>query len=157
MEKQIIISYTEYDSIENLEALDRSLMQRAIAALDDAYAPYSNFHVGAALRLSDDMVITGSNQENLAYPSGLCAERVAMFSASSQYPNCEMSALAVVGRNSQGQLTSASPCGACRQVMAEYEQRQGKKLRILVYQDGGKILSFDGVECLLPFNFSTEF
>ncbi len=157
MEKQLIISYTEYDSIAGMPLEDQELMRHAIAALDNAYAPYSQFHVGAALRLGNGKIITGNNQENLAYPSGLCAERTAMFSASSQYPDAFFDALAVVGRNPQGQLVAAAPCGACRQVMAEYEQRHHRAMKIYTYLEGGKIRRFDGVESLLPFSFSAEF
>lgn len=157
MERQLIISYKEYESLEELDVKDRSLMQRAIAATESAYAPYSNFHVGAAVRLGDDTIVEGSNQENMAYPSGLCAERTAMFSASAQYPGAEFDALAIVGCNADHQLVSAMPCGACRQVMAEYEQRQHKKMRILTYVQGGRILCFEGVENLLPFGFDADF
>lgn len=156
MEKQLIISYEELSSMDELDALDRALMQRAIEATATSYSPYSHFSVGAAIRMADGSVVAGSNQENLAYPSGLCAERTAMFSASAQRPGMAMEALAIVARDQQGRLAEAAPCGACRQVMAEYERRQGSKMRIIVYLDGGKIRCFDGVESLLPFLFSAE-
>ena len=85
--KQLTLTYSEYDSLQELPAADRALMQRAIEATDTAYAPYSHFHVGAAVRLADGTVVIGSNQENIAYPSGLCAERTALFSAAAQHPD----------------------------------------------------------------------
>ena len=102
----------------------------------------------------DGTVVTGSNQENIAYPSGLCAERTALFAAGAQHPGTTIEAIAIVGRNQEGTLTGASPCGACRQVMAEVETRQGKKLRVICYFSDDKILVFEGVECLLPFIFT---
>ncbi|MCQ2298280.1 MAG: cytidine deaminase [Bacteroidales bacterium] len=157
MEKTLTISYREYESMAELPEEDRNLMQHALGATESAYVPYSHFRVGAAIRLGDGTIVEGSNQENLAYPSGLCAERTAMFAASARYPEAAMEALAVVGVNPKGELTEAAPCGACRQVMAEYEGRQGRKMRILTYLEGGKIRVFDGVECLLPFIFQAEF
>ena len=153
MEKTQTIHYQECKMAELAEA-DRKLLEAAIEATDTAYAPYSNFHVGAALRLADGMVVKGSNQENIAYPSGLCAERTALFAAGAQHPGKAIESIAIVGRNPKGALTGASPCGACRQVMAEVETRQGKKLRVICYFSDDKILIFEGVECLLPFIFT---
>lgn len=153
MEKTQTIHYQECKKSELSES-DRKLLEAAIEATENAYAPYSNFHVGAALRLADGTIVKGSNQENIAYPSGLCAERTALFAAGSQHPDSVIETLAIVGRNQQGVLTAASPCGACRQVMAEVETRQGKKVRVICYFSEDKILIFDGVECLLPFIFS---
>lgn len=153
MEKTQTIRYQECSMTELGEA-DRRLMKSAIEATESAYAPYSNFHVGAAVLLGSGEVVTGSNQENIAYPSGLCAERTALFAASAQHPGMVMKALAVVGRNPEGRLVAASPCGACRQVMSEYEQRQGEKIRVLTYFSDDKILIFDGVDSLLPFVFT---
>lgn len=154
MDKTITIDYQEYDSTEALMPEDRGLMQRAIEATEGSYAPYSGFRVGAALRLKDGTVVIGSNQENVAYPSGLCAERTAIFAASAQYPQCrDYAALAIVGRNQEGQLCEASPCGACRQVLSEYEHAQGHPLRVLCYLDGGRVRVFSSVASLLPFSF----
>ena len=155
MEKTLIVKYNEYDSMELLTVADRQLMQQAIAALEGSYAPYSHFHVGAAVRLSDGTVVCGSNQENAAYPSGLCAERTAIFAASAQRPDKrDYEALAIVGRNADGDLCEASPCGACRQVLLEYEQLQKHPLRILCYLEGGRIREFQSVKSLLPFSFT---
>lgn len=137
-----------------LSADDKQLLDAAIEATDTAYAPYSHFHVGAALRLADGTIVRGSNQENIAYPSGLCAERTALFAASAQQPGKAVKAIAIVGRNSEQALTAASPCGACRQVMAEQEMRQKSPLRVICYHSDDKILIFEGVGTLLPFSFS---
>jgi len=153
MDKTQTIHYQEY-TLAELEASDRALIDAAVKATDTAYAPYSNFHVGAALRLADGTIVTGSNQENIAYPSGLCAERTALFSASAQHPGIAVETIAIIGRNPQGALTAASPCGACRQVMAEQESRQENKMRVLCYYSADKILLFEGVESLLPFVFT---
>ncbi len=154
MDKTIAIDYQEYDSVNELSCEDYALMQRAIGATEGAYAPYSGFCVGAALRLKDGAVIVGSNQENVAYPSGLCAERTAIFAASAQYPQCrDYEALAIVGRNAEGCLCEASPCGACRQVLSEYEHVQNHPLRVICYLEGGRVRVFLSVKNLLPFSF----
>lgn len=154
MEKSLIINYHEYEGMQDLQPEDAELMRHAIQATATAYSPYSHFQVGAALRLIDGTVETGSNQENIAYPSGLCAERTVMFGASSRHPGIAFDTLAIVGRNSEGQLTPATPCGACRQVMAEYETHFKHNLRVLLYYERGKILLFDQVKSLLPFLFT---
>ena len=154
MKRQITINYDEYDSMAELCESDRELMQSAMKATDGAYAPYSGFRVGAALRLADDSVVCGSNQENIAYPSGLCAERTAIFAASAQKPEVrDYTALAIVGRNAEGEYCEASPCGACRQVMMEYEQNQKHPLRVLCYLVGGRVRVVEKVADLLPFSF----
>lgn len=154
MDKTIVIDYQEYDSIDELPREDSALMQKAIGAIEGSYSPYSGFHVGAALRLKNGIVVEGSNQENVAYPSGLCAERTAIFSASAQYPQCrDYEALAIVGRNAEGVLCEASPCGACRQVLSEYEHVQGHPLRVICYLEGGRVRVFPSVVSLLPFSF----
>lgn len=154
MEKQFVINYQEYKSMEELPELYRKLLEAAIGATETAYAPYSRFHVGAALRLSDGTVVTGSNQENAAYPSGLCAERTALFAASAQRPEMrDYVALAIVGSDADGHLCEASPCGACRQVMMEYEQAQGHPMQVVCYLSEGGVRVFPSVASLLPFSF----
>jgi cytidine deaminase len=153
--KCLTIAYAEYDSVAELPEEDRRLMEAAMEATESAYAPYSQFHVGAAVRLADGTIVRGSNQENIAYPSGLCAERTALFSASAKYPQLAVEALAVVGFH-EGQFTEASPCGACRQVMAEYELRYGNEISVLCYLSGGRIRRISGVKSLLPFAFEAE-
>lgn len=154
MEKTLQIHYREVDSLDLPDPADRDLLQRAIEASRSAYAPYSQFHVGAALRLADGSVVTGTNQENAAYPSGLCAERTALFAASAQRPEMrDYQALAIVGCDAGGTLCEASPCGACRQVMAEYERLQRHPLRVLCYLANGRVRLFQSVADLLPFTF----
>ncbi|MGZ4091056.1 MAG: cytidine deaminase, partial [Bacteroidia bacterium] len=124
MPKQLTINteFIVYDSIEDLDNSDKELLERAKEATLSAYAPYSNFYVGAAVLLENGSIVTGTNQENAAYPSGLCAERVAVFSASSLYPNTKIKAIAVSARTKNKKLIMPlSPCGACRQSMCEYE------------------------------------
>jgi cytidine deaminase len=153
MDKTITIHYQEYGSVEELTADDAALMRKAMEAAGGAYAPYSHFHVGAALRLDDGSIVVGNNQENAAYPSGLCAERTALFAASAQRPDCRRyRALAIVGHDGDG-YCEASPCGACRQVMAEYERRQDFPMRVLCYLQGGGVRAFSSVADLLPFGF----
>ena len=154
--KKIVIDYSEYGSLQELPSEGRALMERAIGATATAYAPYSHFRVGAAVLLADGTVVTGSNQENVAYPSGLCAERTALFSASAQHPGQAVRALAVVGRDADGELVAASPCGACRQVLAEYESRYGNEVEVYLYLKGGQIRCLKGVKTLLPFAFEAE-
>ena len=152
--KKLIIDYQEYASREELPAADRALLDAAIAAIQGSYAPYSHFNVGATVRLADGTVVKGANQENAAYPSGLCAERTAMFAASAQNPGVPFEAIAVVcARNGSLMLNPGSPCGACRQVMAQYERLAMKPLRIIL-GSGGPILAFTGVESLMPLIFN---
>ncbi len=155
MEKTLTIKYKEYPSVDALGAADGELMRRAVAATEGAYAPYSGFRVGAAVRLADGSVVTGSNQENAAYPSGLCAERTAIFAASAQRPDMrDYEAIAIVGRNAGGELCEASPCGACRQVLLEYEQRQGHPLRVLCLLEDGAVREVGSVADMMPFSFA---
>ena len=153
MEKTLTLHYEECP-LNDLSKEDRKLIDSAIDATTTAYAPYSNFHVGAALLLDDGTIVKGSNQENIAYPSGLCAERTALFSAGVSHPDRAVKALAIVARNTDGQLVAALPCGACRQVMAEQQSRQGNQMRVICYSSEESVLVFDGVESLLPFGFA---
>jgi len=154
MDKTLVINYQEYAGMESLPLADRELLTCALQAAEGAYAPYSKFHVGAALRLVDGTVVSGSNQENAAYPSGLCAERTALFAASAQHPDRrDYEALAIVGVDAGGNRCEASPCGACRQVMSEYEQQQGHPMRVICYVGEGCIRVFRSVADLLPFTF----
>ena len=117
-----------------LSAEERKLTESALEATCRSYAPYSNFHVGASVLLEDGTIVTGTNQENVAYPSGLCAERTALFYANSQYPDKVVKALAIVACHGDGVLKREiiSPCGACRQVMVETEKRFGKPMKVLL-------------------------
>jgi cytidine deaminase len=150
----LTIDYTEIVDTNQLQDWEKNLIAQAKMALEGSYSPYSHFRVGAAVLLENGTIITGSNQENGAYPSGLCAERVALFYAGAKYPNVPIKALAVVASNEKG-ITSnpVSPCGACRQVMMEYQMISGKPYSI--YMVGtGKIIKIDDVRILLPFSFT---
>lgn len=150
----LTVEYTEINGISGLEEKDRLLLQKAWEACDSAYAPYSGFFVGASLRLENGLTVTGNNQENSAYPSGLCAERVALFSASSQYPGVAFESLAVVAKTEIFMLDNpATPCGGCRQVIAEYEMLSGKPIRIILQGNSEKIWIVDGIANLLPLMF----
>lgn len=152
-EKKIEIAYRIY-AVDELDAADSELMQAAIEATHRSYAPYSNFHVGAAVRLADGTIVTGNNQENVAYPSGLCAERTALFYAHSQYPEVAVKALAIAARHADGTPHQGiiTPCGACRQVMMETEKRSGMPMRILLCGEK-EVYVMESVKGLLPLSF----
>ncbi len=154
-ERKFELAYKVYKSLDEMDADDRALAVAAIGAQKSSYAPYSRFNVGAAVLLADGSVVTGSNQENIAYPSGLCAERTAMFAASAAHPGVPFVALAVTGGPSQTICDDpAAPCGACRQVMAEYQSASGRPMAIILI--GAKeIYKFDRVEMILPFLFDS--
>lgn len=154
MDKEITIRYQEFDNVQDMVETDRQLLLFAQEASHSAYAPYSHFHVGAAALLDDGTVVKGSNQENMAYPSGLCAERTTLFAASANYPNQKIVSLAIAAQNPDGSWVEASPCGACRQVMAEIQQRQQQPLRVIVLLNGSRVRCYPNVESLLPFLFS---
>ena len=151
--KEIRIDYEEYASVEEMSAQDRELCRAAVEALDGSYAPYSHFHVGAAVRLSDGTIVKGANQENAAYPSGICAERTAMFAAGANYPGLDMESIAVAARQ-DGRLCSdpAAPCGACRQVMAQYQTKSGKPMSVILV-GADRIMKFSRVDDILPLIF----
>lgn len=156
-EKNISIKIYEYEEGEQLSAEDELLVNHATKAIETSYAPYSLFNVGAAVLLENGEIIIGSNQENTAYPSGLCAERVAIFNAKVKYPNMAIKAIAVTAHTNNFEIDSPiSPCGGCRQVMVETEMRQDSKIKILMKGSTGPVLRVDGVESLLPLMFHEE-
>ena len=155
--KKISLIVEEYDSPDELNAPDRELLENAVRASQTAYAPYSSFRVGAALRLSDGQIILGNNQENAAYPSGLCAERVALFYAQAHFPAEAVEAIAIYANATDFTLRQpVTPCGACRQVIAEYEHRHKVKTRILMSNGNGKVQVVNGAGNLLPLMFYLE-
>ena len=157
-EEQFICPYMVYDSMEELPPQDAELMRLAHEATKSAYAPYSNFHVGAAVRLANGAIVTGNNIENAAYPSGLCAELVAMFAAMAQYPGVAFEALAVTAHSATKTIDEpVAPCGACRQVMVEVEQVSKLPLKVLCQGETGPVMVFDGIESLMPFIFLDKF
>ena len=156
--ERFICPYTVYDSEAELDAQDAELLRLAHEATHHSYAPYSKFYVGAAARLANGKIVTGSNIENAAYPSGLCAERVALFAAQAQYPDVAVESLAVTARSGSKTIDEpVAPCGGCRQVMVETEQRSKRPLRVLCQGEIGPIMVFDGIESLMPFIFLEKF
>jgi len=146
-----------YASEEELTPADLELMQEARRAASKAYAKYSFFRVGSALRDEYGYIHTGNNQENIAYPSGLCAERVALFATFSENPDIKLQAIAITALPAGPGLSDfVSPCGACRQVMSEYETRQQSPIRVLMEGPGGSILEAPSLDCLMPFSFKMK-
>lgn len=145
-QKKIIISYSEYSSAGELNAEERSLLKYANNSSAYAYAPYSRFKVGAAVLLGNGKIVSGNNQENAAYPSGLCAERVALFYAIAQFPKAKIRAIAVTN----------VPCGSCRQAILEYERKQKSPVRIIMQKEKNKILISEGISNLLPLAFDSK-
>ena len=144
-------------SDDELSGSDLKLVETAKEATSGSWSPYSGFKVGAALLLEDGTVVTGSNQENAAYPSGLCAERTALFAAGHAHPGKAVTALAIAARNDKGFTAQPiTPCGACRQVLAETEQRGGKPIRYILYGTQGTMVVEGGTDAILPFCFGAE-
>lgn len=141
-----------YASAEDLDPTEQNLVSLASAAADRAYAPYSKYHVGAAALLENGEIVTGNNQENAAYPSGLCAERVAIFYAYAKFPGVKIRTIAIVTMGNE----PAAPCGSCRQAIAEYEHLAGKGIRILMAARGGKIFASRSISDLLPLAFNRD-
>lgn len=151
---EIKIHFQEYHNLAQLPEADQILCGEAVNALSGSHSPYSNFKVGAALQLQSGRVVYGSNQENVAYPSGLCAERTALFNWSANYANDPIQAIAITAHTESFEiLKPVTPCGSCLQVMAECEKRQQQPFRILLYCIDGPIWITTGVESFLPFMF----
>lgn len=139
--------------LSELSVDDQELVERAKLATANSYSPYSHFRVGAALRLSDGNIVTGANQENAAFPSGLCAERTAIFAAQSQYPELAINTLAIAARSDSGFAPQPiSPCGACLQVMLEVEHRYGTPMKVILY-GSDDIYVIKSVKDMLPISF----
>lgn len=154
-QKRLEIEYQEL-AFDELPVQEQQLVKSAIQATGHSYSPYSHFRVGAALRLEDGSVQMGANQENAAFPSGLCAERTAIFAAQAQHPELRPVQLAIAARNVNGLLPEpVSPCGACRQVMLQMEQRYGQPMGVILY--GTKcIFRFSSASQLIPFSFGDD-
>jgi cytidine deaminase len=158
--KDIIIStrFSVFESVEQLPSDIQNLMAQAVAVRKNAYAPYSKFRVGAALLLDNGKVVLGSNQENAAYPSGLCAERVAVFQAGTLYPDAKILKMAITAASDTNQTTAPiPPCGSCRQSIAEYEIKQEVPIEIYFMGEIGSIYKSDSLKNLLPFMFDKKF
>ncbi|MBT5931808.1 MAG: cytidine deaminase [Flavobacteriales bacterium] len=156
MKKHFQFSYELLSDWKDLSIEDQILVDKAYDALETAYAPYSEFKVGASVRLDNDAIITGSNQENAAYPSGLCAERVALFHIGSNYPKQSIKTICVVAKGDLLPLDKLlSPCGGCRQVMLESENRQQNKIKVIIVNQDNRTMVIPSVIDLLPFGFGS--
>ncbi|NCP21068.1 MAG: cytidine deaminase [Flavobacteriales bacterium CG_4_9_14_0_2_um_filter_35_242] len=154
----ITTTYTIFNHLDELPETIQKLMKQAVNARNQAYAPYSKFLVGAAILLDDDSIILGNNQENAAYPSGLCAERVAIFSAAANFPKAHFKALAISATALDKDLSEpVAPCGACRQAIAEYEFKQETPIAIYFMGKTGKIIKANSIKDLLPLAFDKSF
>lgn len=151
------ISYELFDSIEELSESDKVLCEKAKGALVTSHSPYSKFRVGTAILLTDDQVVLGSNQENVAYPSGLCAERVALFTIGANYPNAVIKTMAITAQTDNFKIVKpVTSCGACLQVMIEAEKRQNSPIEVVFYCIDGTILKVKSIKSLLPFGFAED-
>ncbi len=155
---EIATSATIYKDIFELSSGDAMLMKKAIEARQTAYAPYSKFHVGAALLLENGEIILGNNQESAAYPSGMCAERVAVWKAGSSFPKVKILALAISASSLIATVDKpVGPCGACRQTLSEYEMNQKTPFKVIFMGEIGEIVVIDSLLSLLPFSFDNSY
>jgi cytidine deaminase len=154
------MAVNDFILLKNSDDLDddsKLLMNKAKEALGNAYAPYSNFHVASAILLDDGSIVTGTNQENAAYPSGMCAERVALFAMASQYKGRKIKKMLVLARLAdQSVFSPATSCGPCRQVMLEFEQRQGQPFEVVMLSQEYEWVKAPSAKSLLPFCFTNE-
>ena len=155
--RHLNLTFKVYRDKEELAGEDIYLLDKAIMAREGAYAPYSNFKVGAAVLLENGEIVIGSNQENASYPSGLCAERVAIFQAGSQFPDVKILSLAIsAGSDKVPTHEPAAPCGNCRQSIYEYEHKQGKPIRIILQGNLGPVYLINAISDLLPLGFNSS-
>ena len=153
IKKEITIKV--FDDTDSFSSLEKELINRAVKAQESAYAKYSNFRIGSAVLLANGKIISGSNQENAVFPLGLCAERVALFSAGSTYPDVPVVALALSAEKKlREDEVPVFPCGSCRNVLIEQENKFGNKIKLFITGSNGKIYVVDTVEDILPFAFS---
>lgn len=148
------ISYETFNGIDELPAADQMLCLKAKDALASSFSPYSKFKVGTAILLADDQIVLGSNQENLAYPSGLCAERVALFNIGANYPNAIIKSMAITAQTENFKIVNpVTSCGGCLQVMIEMEKRQKSPIEVIFYCIDGQVLKVESIKSLIPFAF----
>ncbi len=151
-------TFTVFDNLDELPSDISSLMQAAIEARQKAYAPYSKFSVGVAILLDNNEIVTGSNQENASYPSGLCAERTAIYYAGAKFPDSKIVRMAITaGSQDKQTVIPIPPCGACRQAIAEYEVKQDQPIEIFFMGETGKVVKSDSLANLLPLVFDRSF
>ena len=156
MKEKTISAKIKVCQIDDLSNEEQRLIELAKKATDNSYSPYSHFRVGAAIRLDDGTEIIGANQENAAFPVTLCAERTALFSAQAQHPERSVVQLAIAARNEEGFTSSPiAPCGSCRQVILEIENRYSQPIRIYLYGTEG-VYVIDSIKDILPLNFDSE-
>ncbi len=154
---EFLLNVEEYDSINELNDNDAWLLTEAREVTQFAYAPYSNFHVGAIAKLINGEIVTGTNQENASFPAGICAERVLLSSAASQFPAIAIETIAISYKNVKGKSDKpVSPCGLCRQSLAEYQQRMQKPIRVILSGMEGKIHIIENAAHLLPLAFGSQ-
>lgn len=157
-ELKLNLTYQIYDAANELDDADQQLIQKAIEATQKAYAPYSKFKVGAAVRLGNNSIIIGNNQENASYPAGLCAEQTALFHVGSNYPNESIDTIAIATAPNNGRADHPiAPCGICRQVLMEYEGKQEGSIRILLINGDQSITAISSAKDLMPMAFGGEF
>jgi len=157
-EIKVCSSFKVYDSTDELNDQTKKLFEEAFFVRKSAYSGYSNFSVGASVLLENGEILSGSNQENSSYPSGLCAERTVLFYANSKYPNTKIKEIVVVaGSNEKINEIPVAPCGACRQVISEYETKQNSNIGLYFMGEKGKIVYTDSINNLLPFKFDKTF
>jgi cytidine deaminase len=148
------ISYQTFNGLQELSETDQMLCAKAVDAMATSHSPYSKFKVGTAILLADEQVVLGSNQENVAYPSGLCAERVALFNIGANYPNSVIKTMAITAHTDNFKIVNpVTSCGGCLQVMIEIEKRQNSPIEVLFYCIDGQILKVKSVKSLIPFAF----
>jgi cytidine deaminase len=151
---EIKINFEEYTSVNELNKADKELCLEAVKALANSYSPYSKFKVGVAMRLQSGKIIYASNQENVAYPSGLCAERVALFYWGANHPDDPIESMAITAHSDEFKIQKpVTSCGACLQVLAEYEKKQDRAIKMLLYCQDGPVWIATGIESFLPFLF----
>lgn len=155
---QLSTSITVFETVGELPQDVQVLMNEAVKIRKTAYAPYSQFHVGTAFLLANGETVTGNNQESAAYPSGMCAERVAVWKASSQFPDVKILKIAITASSVNNKVTEpVAPCGACRQTLSEYEIKQESDMEIYFMGETGKIIKTDSLHDLLPLAFDKSF
>lgn len=154
----ITTQFSSYESVQELPADVQELMAKAVGIRKKAYAPYSKFRVGAAILLDNGQIVLGSNQENAAYPSGLCAERTAIFYTGANYPDAKILKMAIsAASDTNPTLSPIPPCGACRQSIAEYEFKQDQPIEMYFMGESGDIFKSDSLKNLLPITFDKNF
>lgn len=155
---EVSLSAEIYNNISELSSEDKMLMEKAIEIRKTAYAPYSKFNVGAALLLENNEIVLGNNQENAAYPSGMCAERVAIWKAGSSFPGIKIKKLAISASSTISKVDKpVGPCGACRQTLSEYEINQKQPFPVIFMGEVGEIVKTESLLSLLPFSFDSSY